>query len=469
MITQVPIIKGDKIGIETDYRDSLNVNMYAVKREIMGAAGYILTYPGLSSFGTGSGIDRGAVYNERFGKHFRVSGQKFIEVNTDGTITELGDIPGTDQIRMSYSFNTQAIIGDGKMWLYDPAHGFRKITDLDLGVPIDGDWINGRYFLTDGEYLYHTEVSNEESIDPLSYATAEFMPDNTLGVMKTQDNKMAVFGRYTTEYFVDVATDNFAFQRIDQRAQKIGIVATHAKTELNGRIYITGGRKDESVSVHIISVGSSEKVATREIDKLLSKYTEQQLSSGIRMESRVENDVAFVLIHLPEETLCFNETIAAAFGRESAWSILKSDVLLDTPYRAINGVIDPRITSWVYGDRYDSRLGLLDNNKSTQYGDIVETIFHTPFVNLETQSLDTLEIETIPGHTTTYDAKVAVSLTYDGLTYSSEWWTLYGAPNAYGDRFIINRLGICESWVGMKFRTACESRMAFSMLRLTHA
>lgn len=468
MITQVPIIKGDKIGIETDYRDALNVNMYAVKREIMGAAGYILSYSGLTSFGTGSGIDRGAVYNERFGKQFRVSGQKLIEVNTDGTITELGDIPGTDQVRMPYSFNTQAIIGNGSMWLYDPVGGFRQVTDADLGTPLDCDWIDNYYFLTDGDYLYHTEITNEESIDPLSYATAEFMPDNSLGIMKTQDNKVIVFGRYTLEYFVNIATADFAFQRIDSRAQKIGIVATHAKTELNGRIYITGGRKDESVSVHLISVGSSEKVATREIDKILSKYTETDLSN-MRMESRVENDVSFVLIHLPDEVLCFNESVAQAFGKETAWTILKTDVNGDMPYRAINGVFDPRISKWVYGDKWGATLGTLDNDVSTHYGSIVESIFYTPFMNLETQSIDSLELETIPGHTSTDDAKVAVSLTYDGLTYGSEWWTLYGAPSAYGERFILNRLGHCDSWVGMKFRTASASRMAFSMLRLTHA
>ena len=468
MITQVPIIKGDKIGIETDYRDALNVNMYAVKRDILGASGYILSYPGLTSFGAGSGIDRGGVYNERFGKHFRVSGQKFIEVAADGTTTELGDIPGTDQVRMPYSFNTQAIIGNGSMWLYDPVGGFRQITDPDLGSPIDGDWINGRYFLTDGEYVYHTEITNEESIDPLSFATAEFMPDQSNGTLKTQDNKMNVFGRYTIEPFVDVATADFAFQRVESRAQKIGIVATHAKSELNGRVYIAGGRKDESVSVHLVSVGASEKVATREIDKILSKYSEADLVNT-RMESRVENDISFLLIHLPDEVLCFNESIAQAFGKEAAWTILKSDINGDVPYRAINGVFDPRISKWVYGDKWGATLGTLNNDVSTHYGEIVESIFYTPFMNLETQSIDRLELETIPGHTSTSDAKVAFSITENGLTYGTEWWSLYGLPSEYNERFIINRLGAFDSWIGMKFRTACASRMAFSMLRLTHA
>ena len=65
----------------------------------------------------------------------------------------------------------------------------------------------------------------------------------------------------------NAATENFAFQRVETRAQKIGIVATHAKCESGKKWYITGGRKDDSVSVHIITLGNSEKASTREVDK----------------------------------------------------------------------------------------------------------------------------------------------------------------------------------------------------------
>ena len=45
-VAPITLIKGDKIGIETDYRDALPVNMYAVKRDILGAKGYMIEYPG---------------------------------------------------------------------------------------------------------------------------------------------------------------------------------------------------------------------------------------------------------------------------------------------------------------------------------------------------------------------------------------------------------------------------------------
>ena len=379
----------------------------------------------------------------------------------------MGTITGTIQAAMPYSFNTQCVITDGKMYLYDSTSGFRQVTDADLGNPIDGVWVDGYYFLTDGEYIYHTDLTDESSIDPLKFATAEFMPDPSLGLAKTQDNKVLVFGRYTLEYFVNVATSNFAFQRVETRAQKIGIVATHAKCEANGNFYITGGRKEDSVGIHRIGIGSSTKVSTREVDKVLAQYTEPNLSD-MRMESRSEDNVTFILVHLPDYTLCFNETIAENFGTSVAWSIVKTDASGDDTYRAINGIFDARNTKWLYGDKLNANIGELDKELSTHYGAKVETIIYSPMVNLETGSVDEIEIETIPGHTSTADATVAFSMTTNGVTYGKEYWQDYGDIQDYEQRFFYRRVGYVRDWIGFKFRAVSGSRMAFALMKVTY-
>jgi hypothetical protein len=322
--------------------------------------------------------------------------------------------------------------------------------------------------MTDGEFLFHTDLDDESAIDPLKFATAEFMPDPSNGIEKTQDNKVMVFGRYTLEYFVNDASENFAFTRVQTRAQKIGIVATHAKCESKGKFYITGGRREEAVSVHLIGIGSAQKISTREVDKILKQYTEPELSD-MRMESRMEDNVSFILVHLPNEVLCFNETIAESFGVDVAWSILKSDVQGNTPYRAVNGVLDARSSKWVYGDKQNTNIGLLDNSVCTHYDEIAEWILYTPLLDLETYSIDEIDLETIPGHTTTDDATVATSITYDGVTYGTEYWQLYGEPNNYNTRFFLRRLGICNDWMGFKFRGASKSRMAFALMEVTYS
>jgi hypothetical protein len=462
----VNLIKGDKISSKTDYRDFLPVNMYAVQKNILGANGYLIGVPGIESFATGSGIDRGGIYNERTADHFRVSGGSFISVAKEGSVTNLGSIPGVGQAALPYSFNTQAIIADGRMWLYDSTNGLTEITDADLGNPIDGVWVNGYYFLTDGEYIYHTDTTSETSIDPLKFATAEFMPDKSLGVGKTQDNKVMVFGRYTIEYFIDRAQENFAFQRVESRAQKIGIVATHAKTEASGTWFIVGGRKDESIGVYSVGVGSVEKVSTREVDRILEQYSEPELVD-IRVESRTLRDTTFIIISLPDETLCFNVTIAKSLGKSVAWSLLQTGISPGA-WNCINGVFDSRSGKWIYADRTNSNIGELTEDTFEQYGEKQEIVFSTPFVSLETASIDEIEIDTIPGNHINDDATLAFSLTYDGQTYSQEWWDLYSEPNNYGTRYIQRRLGYVDESFSLRFRSVTTARMAFAGLKVTY-
>ena len=464
----ITLIKGDKVSNLTDYRDALPVNMYVVEREVLGAKGYILTYPGLTSFGIGLGIDRGANYNERAGNHFRVSGTNLISVSSAGVVANLGTIPGTSQAAMPYSFNTQCVIANGKMFLYSVAGGFVEVVDADLGNPIDGVWVDGYYFLTDGEHIYHTDLVDETSIDPLKYATAEFMPDSSLGVAKTSDNKVMVFGRYTIEYFANDATENFAFQRLESRTQKIGIVATHAKCEVGGNFYIVGGPKEESVSVHILISGTSKRVASREVEKLLAQYTEPELAD-IRVETYTKDTTTFVLIHLPNEVLCFNENIGKILGVQYAWSILKTGTVADNSYRAINGIFDARNSLWIYGDKFNTYIGKLDDSVVTHYGEKVEWILFSPFINLEKKSINKVEITTIPGFNTVDDASVAISLTRDGLTYGAEYWLNYGSPLAYDNRFIFRRLGPVHDFVGFKFRGISTSKMAFGLMKVDYS
>lgn len=462
----IDLVKGDKVSNETDYRDNLPVNMTAIVRPMFGFAGYMIQAPGLTQYATGEGRDRGGLWNERQENHYRVSGTSLVSVSRDGVVTTIGTIAGTDTVSLPYSFNTQGIVADGRFYRYSPTIGLVEVTDPDLGNPIDCVWINGYYFFTDGDFIYHTDITDEASVDPLKFATAEFMPDDSLGLGKTQDNKVIVFGRYSTEFFVDQANDNFAFSRVETRAIKIGIVGTHAKAEMSDGWYILGGRKEEAVSVHRIGVGSAEKVATREVDKVIGAYTEDQLKTAI-LEARVEDGYSFLIVHLPNHVLQLNETMARSKGIAQAWSILKTG-LGDEAWRAVHGVFEPRKGQWVYGDKNTANIGILDNEVATQYGDIAEWYLNTPFVYLDGQSINELEIETIPGFTAESDATVAISMSYNGVTYGKEWFKLYGLPNDLSERFIIRRLGYVSDWVGIRLRGATKSRMAFSRAVIDH-
>lgn len=460
----VTFLKGDTVGVETDYRDALPVNMYAVAKPLFGADGYMIQDYGLSQFATVSALSRGGFYNDRFSNHFRAQGTDFIEVDEAGVVNVLGAITGTSPVTLDYSFNTQAILAGNRFYLYASGSGFNEVTIPATPAfenPIDFVWVDNYYFFTNGESLYHTEILDETVIDNTSIGVAQFMPDDAKGLGKTQDNKVIVFGRYSTEYFINDGSDEFAFTRVQNRAIKIGIVSTHGKVEVGNNWYILGGRRDEAVSLHVLGVGQAERVATREIEKIIGTYTEPELVNA-SIETYELDKYRFIRVNLPNHTLVYNETVSKQVGPEYAWSIMKSDVNGNTPYSGIFGVFDSRISSWIVGDRTRSTLAKMDNTVATQYDEIAEWILYTPFLYLENMSIDEFEIETISGFTSSNDATVFISLTYNGVTYGHEWTEDYGMINEYNKRFIVRRLGYVSDWVGIKLRGATRSRMAFS-------
>ena len=163
----------------------------------------------------------------------------------------------------------------------------------------------------------------------------------------------------------------------------------------------------------------------------------------------------------------FNLTFAQAVGANAAWSVMQIDPMRNKKMPIANGVFDPRISKWVFGESNNNRVGYLDSTVSTYYGDTVEQTFYTPQINLEDVSLREIELDTIAGFTAD-EATVLMSISYDGLAYGMEYSMLYGSFNSHDKRFKIRRLGNVGKDFSFKFRSTSKSRLIFSNLKITY-
>lgn len=461
----VPFIVGDKVDNNTDYRDALAVNYYAVIRNVYGEDGYMLNYYGLTDFVTGQGLSRGSIWVERIGLEgqYRVSGNSLIKIEDDESVTVLGVISGTDQASMTYSLNNLAIVANNKLYYYNPTDGFRQIIDSEIGNPIDIVWADFRFVLTDGEYLFQSSALNEEEYEPLDFSGSDFQPDKIWGVGLNDDNELISFGALTTEYFVNISQDNFSYTRIQLKAVKAGIAGTHCKAEFKDKWYSLTRRSNTQYQFSVIQSGSSESITSREIEKVLAKYTGDQLSTCV-VEVFNKDSIVWMIAHLPNETLIYNETVAKSFGVGLAWSILKTDVCGDMDYRGKDLTYDPRFSKWCIGDKRDNHIGFLDDSVCTHYGEIVEGLLFTPVMDLEALSINSLKLKTIPGISPDNDATVFMSRTDDMRIYGREYTEKYGVNQDYNKNFTMRNLGYVRSDTAFKIRTASRSRMSFCML-----
>jgi hypothetical protein len=465
MMPSIPFIKGDKVDDNTDYRDALPVNYYAVLRDIYGEKGYMLNYYGLTDFATGQGISRGSILVVRPGLEgqYRVSGTSLIKIEDDQSVTVLGVISGAGQASMTYSLNNLAIVADKKLYYYNPTNGFRQITDSDVGSPIDIVWADFRFVLTDGEYLFQSSLLDETIYEPLDFSGSDFQPDKILGVGLNDDNELISFGALTTEYFQNIGQDNFSYTRIQLKAVKAGIAGTHCKSEFKDKWFALTRRENTQFQFSIIQSGSSESITSREIEKVLSKYTGEELSKTV-IEVFTKDSVTWMIAHLPNETLAYNHTLAKAVGINMAWSILKSDDYGNKTYRGKDMTYDPRFSKWCIGDKLGSKIGFLDDSVCTHYSEIVEGLIYTSILPLETLSINEVKLKTIPGISPSNDATVFISRTDDMRIYSKEHTEQYGTSFDYNKNFTMRNLGYVRSDTAFKIRTASRSRMAFCRL-----
>ena len=458
----IPFIKGDKVDNNTDFRDALPVNYYAVLRDIYGEQGYMINYYGLTDFATGQGVSRGSIWVERAGLEgqYRVSGTSLIKIENDQSATVLGTISGTEQASMTYSLNNLAIVADKKLYYYNPTDGFRQITDSAVGSPIDIVWADFRFVLTDGEYLFQSSLLDESEYEPLDFSGSDFQPDKILGVGLNDDNELISFGALTTEYFQNIGRDNFSYTRIQLKAVKSGIAGTHCKAEFKNKWFSLTRRASTQFQFSIIQSGSSESITSREIEKVLTNYTYEELSKT-KIEVFTKDAVTWMIAHLPSETLAYNYTLSKVIGIDLAWSILKTDVYADKTYRGKDMTYDPRFSKWLIGDKLGGKIGFLDDSVCTHYNEIVEGLLFTPIIPMETLSINEIKFKTIPGISPDNDATVFVSRTDDMRVHSKEHIEQYGVRFDYNKNFISRNHGYVRDETAFKIRTASRSRMAF--------
>lgn len=466
----ITLIKGDDFVNDTvDYRDAIPVNMYGINKQILGAAGYMHQMYGIDAFGTGHGIDRGGIWCAREGLegHYRVSGDKFISVSPTGETTVLGTIEGTGQCAMAYSFNNVMIVGNLQLFYWNPTAGFREITNGIVGKPIDLAWVDGFTVLTNGMEIYHSSAADDEIFPADNESLPQFTPDEVAGLAKNEDDELVVFSNFSTQHYINTgASTGFIFENLPRKTSKVGILGTFCQAELEGIYYILGRRVETAPSCHMYSMGTATKIASREIELILKEYTDDELASTT-IDAFTADKTEFVIYHFPRDTYMFNATVAKTHGPDNAWTKLKTGTTGDRAFRAKNMVRDPRTGEWLCGDINDSRLGLLSNATSTQYGEIAEWLLFTPYLMLERLSINRFEIQIIPGIVSPdEDATVFVSRTEDGRTYGQEWTELYGHAWNYNQRFIVRRFGYVRHWMGFKLRGASRSRMAFGLFTL---
>lgn len=458
-MSQVPILSGIYADATSQLRTSLPRNLTPVPKQSGVSTGYLGPSPGLTVFGTGPGFDRGGInWN---GALYRVMGTKLVQIDAAGNVSVLGDVGGSTTVSMDYSFDRLAIASNRGLFYWDGL-ALTKVTDPDLGIVIDMLWVDGYFMTTDGEFLIVTELNDPYSVDPLKYGSSEADPDPVIALLKVR-NEIKALNRYTVESFQNVGGSGFPFARIDGAQLQRGCVGTHACCVFVETVAFLGSARNEAPSVYLSLSGSTQKIATREIDVILQNYTEAQLKLVV-LEAKVDKAHNHLLIHLPDQTLVYDAAASEALG-DPVWFTYTTSIIGLGQYRARHLVWC--YDEWTCGDPLTSNLGKLVDTVSTHYGQVIGWEFGTPIIYNESNGalVHNMELVGLPGNVPLgVDPTIWTSYSLDGQKWSQERPIQAGKAGETLKRLCWRQQGKLRNWRIQKFRGTSDAHL--SMIRL---
>lgn len=414
---QVPILEGVYTDSTADFRVAYPLNMKPILSDTGISKGYLRPVEGIEALGTGPGVSRGAInWN---GVHYRVMGAQLTRISSAGVVEELGSV-GNDSkpVTLTYSFDRLAIASNEDLFYLDATDTLTQVTDEDLGDVLDVIWIDGYFLTTDGEYLVITELTDPTAVNPLKYGSSEVDPDPILAVKKL-NNEVWAINRYTMEVFRNVGGSLFPFSRINGAQVYRGAFGTKCAIVFSERMAFLGSGREESPGVFLAANGRSDRISTREIDEVLSSYTETQLATCV-LESRVDRSREMLLIRLPDRTLVYDAAASAAVSTPIWYVMSSSATATTTMYRGIDAIWC--YDSWQVGDAQASAFGTLTEEVSSQFGSDVYWEFSTPIFYNQGRGaiIHSLELIALTGRGATgVTPTISTSYSLDGITWST--------------------------------------------------
>lgn len=464
---QIPIVKGIYTDQNSDFRTAYPVNMVPVSSKQGISNGYLKFNDGIvDSDLSGPGIGCGGInWDDRC---YRVMGDKLVRINADNTLDELGTVAtGAGYCSFDYSFDYLAVASGGNLYYWDGAT-LQQVTDPDLGTVVDFIWIDGYFMTTDGTFLIVTELADPFDVNPTKYGSSELDPDPVKALLKLRNEAYAL-NRYTIEVFDNIGGSGFPFQRIDGAQITRGTVGTHANAVFLESIVFVGSGRNESISVWIANAGRSTRLATREIDLILSEYDETTLAQ-ILVETRVDKGHQHLFIHLPDKTLVYDANASRDFG-DPVWFVLSSGYqrnnngLITTAYRARNMVYC--YDQWLVADSSSSKLGFLSKETGDHWGELVGWEFNTMILYNEARGAIFHELELIglPGRAALgVDSTLWTQYSLDGETWSQPKSRKVGKQGARKTRLNWLSQGAMRNWRIQRFFGTSDARLSVARL-----
>jgi hypothetical protein len=451
------------------------INMYAaVAREKSLSDVALFATPGVKAFAT-NGIKNSRGASVMKGVYYYVTGTTLYSISSAGVVTTIGTITGSKRVVMANNGEKLCIVvPGGNGYVYNATTTtLTQITDVDYRTADTVCFKDGYYIFTAtaGDVFFISALNDPLTFDALDFGAAELFPDNIIGCHVNYD-EVFILGEETVEVFKNVGGSGFPFQRVPGASYEKGSHSKYSPIEWEGGFYFLGGGINEKTAVY--AAGSSaepQRVSTDAIEQEIQKFSRTEIGEAFSFTYSV-NGFSFVgftirSINIDSKTFVYNVTASELLGKP-VW-LEQQTGITDNAWRvnSVNFVYDKFLVS----DFNDGRVGELDTETYTEYGDVILSTKTLPPFASDGKSMFVSSMELtidsgqglISGQGS--DPKIMMDFSNDGgRTWKGEFWRPMGKIGEYLKRAAWRRLGRIPSHRVFRFKCSEPIKRVFMKL-----
>ena len=272
---QTPILGQAYVARSVNAADSRMVNLYPepLPTPEGKTGGFLNRAPGLRKLaGVGTGPIRGLWSYGDYG--YAVSGDRLYRIDSTWNVEPIGLIAGTGPVSMVDN-GTQLFIATNPIsYIYDAASEvLAQITDIDFPGAVTVGYLDGYFIFQEpnSDRFWTSELLDGTQIDPLSFASAEGMPDNLVSLF-VDHREVWLFGTQSVEVWYDAALEGFPLARIQGAVNEFGCAATYSVAKMDNSLFWLGADARGHGVVFRANGYAGQRISTHAVEYAIQSY-----------------------------------------------------------------------------------------------------------------------------------------------------------------------------------------------------
>ena len=462
----LPIFGGSHQSRSPLFSSARAVNCYYVPAQAVGLSdGFLIGTEGISQVATAGNfnfIGRGS--HNKGGIPYFVQGEKLVRLNSDMTITVLGDIPGDGRVSMADNGAQLMILnelGDGYIWDDATLQQIVAPGFTANGTPKKVVYKDGYFICSTSEKKFiASDIDDGMDWNALYFSRADGDPDVIVSPL-TFKGLLYMFGAITTEGFQNVGGADFPFAKIPGFILNKGLAFPFCIVSTSDYMVWVGQGQNETPAVWASTGNDIQKISTDAEDSIIRA---QILLEGAENSFAFQyslDGAYFAGFSFPTKTLIYDFVSKRWHERES----IDVDNL---PLRwRVNSIVQ------AYGNIYasdseDGRIGNLSASVFDEYSSPINSYWITqPFVNMNAPIFcPSLEVvcEAGVGNTSGSDPQIGMARSQDGRVFTDTRVRSLGKIGQTKRRTIFRRNGRVDRFEIFKFSCSDKCKKVFISL-----